>query len=116
MTNLISLTEADELLVSLDKKKCPWCDGNSWVMRGIPESDADSKDSIFGLRNIPTIKVYKDDNNLKATMNVGVENAMPMIVVRCNDCGFIYLFDYFKLIELSKEKNKERMDNDNDKA
>lgn len=116
MINLISLKEADELLLSLNKNKCPWCDGSSWVIRGVPESDPDSKEHVSGLRNIPPFKVYKEDDELKGDMKLSLHNAMPMIVARCDSCGFIYFFDYFKLTELFEAKIQQKVDNNNDTA
>jgi hypothetical protein len=27
---LLTIKEFEDFLVSMDKKKCPWCDGNHW--------------------------------------------------------------------------------------
>lgn len=113
---LIALDKIDELLLRLDTKRCPWCDGEHWAMRVIPETDIHSTDDIKGIRALPNFRIYKEDDRLKGTMVVGAENALPLVVVRCDDCGFVYLFDYFRLIELYKEKNNTSVDSDDAKA
>lgn len=101
---LVSLKHIDTLLVKLDKKKCPWCDGANWSMRVVPETKIDSTEDISGLRALPHFRMFKEDDSLRGTMTTGTQNAFPVVVVRCDDCGYIYLFDYFRLIELHKEK------------
>lgn len=114
--NLISFDKIDQLLVQLDKKRCPWCNGNSWSVRAIPETDASSTEDILGLRALPTFRIYKEKGSLKGSMSVGTENALPLVVVRCYDCGFVYLFDYFRLLEIYEQKANTSVENDDDKA
>lgn len=108
--DLVSFSKIDDLLVGLDKKKCPWCDGNSWALRGIPETDTSSTENLMGLRGLPHFRLYKEQSRLKGTMTVGTENALPLVVARCNECGFVYLFDYFHLVDLyhRKQENAEK--------
>lgn len=103
--DLISLKAIDDFLLMLDKKKCPWCDGNQWAMRVVPEAKIDSTEDIYGLRSLPHFRLYKENDILRGSMSVGTENALPVVVVRCDECGYIYLFDYFRIVELSKARN-----------
>ncbi|ECE1725252.1 hypothetical protein C2J41_17820 [Salmonella enterica] len=111
---LVSLEHIDALLEKLDKKKCPWCDGEHWSIRVIPEAKIDSTEDISGLRALPHFRMFKEDGSLRGTMTTGVQNAFPVVVVRCDDCGYIYLFDYFRLIELYKEKYNNDLEADDE--
>ncbi|HBN5914570.1 TPA: hypothetical protein L3H17_003722 [Morganella morganii] len=103
---LSSISDIDAFLVSVDKKKCPWCDGNNWAIRITPETDLQSTDSIKGIRGLPELKMFTEDDKLKGELSLGVANILPLIIVRCNTCGHIYLFDYFKINEILHEKKQ----------
>ncbi len=58
---------------------------------------------------MPETKLYLDqEGKLKGDLNLGTTGAMPLVTVRCSDCGYVYLFDYFYLVQLyNKRKDAE---------
>lgn len=114
INGLVSLANLDGFLVELDKKKCPWCDGENWAMRITTETDVTSNTSIKGLRALPLFDMHIEGEQLKGSMHVGTENALPLVVVRCDNCGFLYNFDYFLLAALYNNKKNKPVDSSNE--
>ncbi len=111
---LVSLEAADDWLVRLDKKRCPWCDGHNWVLRGTLKSEPTSTQAVAGLRSLPETRLYLLEDAVKAEITYGASGALPVITARCEDCGFLYLFDYFKVAELCHNATNPKADDHDD--
>ncbi len=88
----LTIKEVDDFLAGLDKKRCPWCDGNQWGVH------IDKTNDSPNLRGLPQMQIsLGDDGLLKAQLHVGA-NALPIIVAQCNDCGYMYTFNYLSIM------------------
>lgn len=113
-TQLVSLEAADDWLARLDNKHCPWCDGSHWALRGTLRTDMRSTDDVAGLRSLPETRLSVLDDAVKADITYGAGGALPVITARCEDCGFLYLFDYFKVAELCHNAANPKADDHDD--
>lgn len=102
MTTPLTMNELTGFLEKLDKKKCPWCDGNHWGLH----IGANQEPPVPGLRSLPHALIYAgDDGSLKGTINVGTETALIVAAVECGDCGYLYLFNYFTIMKKVRESH-----------
>lgn len=95
----LTLQEIDDFLVGLDKRRCPWCDGHHWGLHIDAAADAPTPPQP-GLRSLPRIRLaHSDSGTLSGSIAMGTEGSLMVIVVECQACGYIYLFNYFAIMK-----------------
>ena len=101
----LSYKELDDFLTKLDSKKCPWCDGHNWGLQ-YKTQDSDDTPKHPYLRALSKIDLTENvDGGIHGTITTGLETALPVTVVECLSCGYLYFFNYFSI--MNKIKNDE---------
>lgn len=107
--------EIDDFLVQMDKRQCPWCNGQHWGLHIDSTLMKENGNKVIpGLRSLSRIRIEPGErgNDLKASISAGTESALVAIVAECTECGHLYFFNYFTV--LTKARAKRTQENGND--
>ena len=92
----LRIPEAEEIASFLQKKKddviCNWCHRTVFLIHN-------------KLRTLPSITISDIDENYKvtATSPPGVEGSVPAAIIECDNCGHMYFFNYFSIMDKISE-------------
>lgn len=112
MPKLLTYKEVDAFILRKKKSFCSWCGGAEWgihtVQPGAINPQFPGVPGTPELRALFPIRLREENGKMDARLAMGTEQALPMIVVECMECGKTDQFNYFavtRLIEEAKQKD-----------
>jgi hypothetical protein len=103
----LTLKEISEFLAkTYQQRMCPWCGNCFWGIHFDADAPYPGRAEVRVLHRIHIEK--NDKGGLRGSIAYGTESALLAVFVECQECGYLYSFNYFTIMKKVRAQAAEK--------